>query len=1229
MSHAVFVSRMALPRIAKSSVAAAVVLLTTLLPAQANNTSLAGRVTDPSGLAIPYATIHLTSRATGVALRAESNEQGLYSFPFLSPGEYRINVSARGFRAFEQETVIIATGERTVLDARLELGELADAVTVQDEVTAVNTVDGTRGNPFNTRSILQLPLEGRNVAGLLSLQSGVTSLTDDPKSRDIRNGSVNGAQVNQSNITLDGVDINDQETKYPFNGALRTTLDSVQEFRVVTTNANADMGRSSGAQVSLVTKGGGNAFHGSLYEFHRNNATAANDFFNNRAGVEKPKLIRNVFGGAVGGPIVRNRAFFFFNYEGRRDASDSTEVRSVPTENMRNGVIRYLNTSGGISELSVNQLRAMDPLGIGPSPQVLEYMRGYPVANDNSVGDSINTSGYRFTARTPLSWNTSIARIDWNLGSAAKHQMFLRGNLQADTQQSAPQFPGQVPNTVTTGNNKGLAFGYTVALNPNLISTFRYGLTRAGSADQGIMTQSRADLFMVADPLLGVTSSLSRVMPVHTITEDLAWNHGKHSLQFGGVFRSIRNRRVTNENSFSEVWGDSNTLLDGNTLRMPDLSELWVQPFESSVMSLMGIQNFGQARYNYLVDGTLLPDGSSVNRNFGMEEAELYIHDTWRVTRGLTISAGLRWSLMPPVREINGAQVSMFPNYSNWVNSRVAMADAGRSQLDAGLISFVARDSAQGEPIYPFYKNNFAPRISFAYSPQNTDGWKRKIFGGAGKTVIRGGGGLFYDLFGMEIMQAMDTTAFGLSSAISTAPLGMSLATASRYSGIYNMPDFLPGPPPGGPGVPPETFGYAEVVDSRVRAPYALNLDFSVAREIGRGFTLEVGYVGRLARRALALENSGAAQVNFRDPQSGERLFPALRELQTQVYQNTAVDNVRPIAFWENMFPGAAGNGRTATQSVYEVVQLYSPDPTSALYALDIECEPTCSRLGAYTFFTPQYSYLQAARNISRTDYHSMQVTMRKRFTSGYQFDFNYTWSKTMDMTSIWGGRGAGAEGYSTWIVTNPWDRNSQRAVADYDMRHQFNANWVAELPFGKGKRFGTNTPAVVDAIAGGWQLSGLFRLTSGLPISVLNVRGWPNGWCCPHYGEVVGVVPAQTNNRNAPLIGGGGGPNLFDDPLTALSSFGPANVGPTSNRNNLRGEGVFTIDFGLSKRFTLPFEGHSIQIRAEAFNLTNTVRFRPDLFGTAALEDPGSFGNYNTVMTPARVMQFGLRYEF
>jgi hypothetical protein len=1201
-----------------------------LVPARAyaQNATLSGLVIDPSGAVVPNAEIVLLSEETAAIRRTASNREGVYVFSFTQPGSYTLIATAQGFRQFEQTQVRVEPAQATAIDIRLEVGTQSDTVTVRGNAGAINTVDATKGQAFDTRAILQLPLEGRNVAGLLSLQTGVTGISDDPESRDIRNGSVNGAQADQTTVTLDGVDVNDEDTTLPFATALRTTLDSVEEFRVVTTNANADQGRSSGAQISLVTRSGTNAFHGALYEFHRNSATAANDFFNNRAGVEQPKLIRNVFGGSAGGPLKRNRAFFFFNYEGRRDASESTELRDVPTGALRNGTIRYLTDDGGVGEVGLDYLRSVDPLGIGANAGVLAYLRQYPFPNDDSGGDGVNTSGYRFTAATPLSWNTSIFRLDWNPGGRGAHQVFVRGNLQRDEEQDAPQFPGQPPDTVRRGRSAGFAVGHTAALTTNLLSSFRYGVTRFDSRSTGVQTESRADQYLGGDTLTGLTRSLATTLPVHSLSEDLSFVRGAHSMQFGGVFRSIRNRRSSNDNSFHEVWADSSFLIGGGDLIVPDLSELYVGPFSSSVVSMLGVQNVGVGHYNYDIDGTLLPEGASVNRTFGVEEYELYAQDSWRATAGLTITAGLRWSLMPPVREVNGAQVAILPSYQEFVNRRIALADDGQPSRDAGLISYVARDAADGQPLYPFHKTNFAPRLAVAYSPQSSDGWIARLSGGPGRMAIRAGAGLFYDRYGMEIMEQLDRHAFGLSSTVQSPPLAYDLETAPRYIDPTTIPlSVVPAAPPGGPGTPPENFGDFQVVDSNLRAPYSINLSASISRELGRDFSMEVGYVGRLGRRTLVTENSGATQANFHDPASGQRLFDALRELETQVRSNTATASIRPIAFWENVYSGAATSDMTATQAVYEVVRRYSPDPTSALYDLDIACNPVCSDLGAYTFFTPQFWRFEAVRSLGSTDYHSLQLNLRKRFSRGFQFDLNYTLAKSTDLVSVWGGYQTGIEGYSNWSITNPWDPESQRGPSDFDLRHQINTNWVAELPFGRGARF-LNGP-VADALLGGWQISGVWRMTSGLPISVLNVRGWPNGWCCAHYGEPIGEIPEQTNTTDAPLIGGGRGPNVFDDPAAALAAFAPANVGPVGPRNNLRGDGLFTIDLGLSKRIPLPLEGHSLQFRAEAFNLTNAVRFKPDLFGTTALESPGTFGQYTTTLTPARVLQFGLRYEF
>jgi hypothetical protein len=264
---------------------------------------------------------------------------------------------------------------------------------------------------------------------------------------------------------------------------------------VVTTTANADQGRSSGAQVSLVTKSGSNQVHGSLYEFHRNTVTAANDFFNNRAGVDRPKLIRNVFGASVGGPVRKDRFFYFVNYEGRRDASEGSAVRRVPTASMRDGFVRYKTVGGDVQTLTPAFIQSrIDPLGTGPSSATIQYFRSFPDPNDTTVGDGLNTAGYRFTAATPLVWNTFISKMDWNADRNGSHRMFLRVNYQNDRITGLPQFPGQSPNMETADTSRGWALGYDGAFGSNVIGTFRYGFTGQKLNSSGVQTASRASI---------------------------------------------------------------------------------------------------------------------------------------------------------------------------------------------------------------------------------------------------------------------------------------------------------------------------------------------------------------------------------------------------------------------------------------------------------------------------------------------------------------------------------------------------------------------------------------------------------------------------------------------------------------------------------------------------------------------------------------------------------------
>ena len=303
----------------------AIVILSSAAYAQTGRATVKGVVKDQQGNVVAGATITLANADKNFSRTQTSTENGAYIFTSIPPGTYKIEVEAAGFKKVAIADVQALVDTTIEVDAALEVGAVTETVNITSGSDApLNTSDATLGTTFERRRIVDLPLNANNVVGLLSLQPGVT-----------RTGYVNGGRADQANVTLDGIDVNEQQrgidvvTDEAFASVVRVTRDSLQEFRVTTTNPNADAGRSSGAQVSLVTRSGSNDFHGSLFETHRNTITTANDFFNNAAGVDRPQLLRNIFGGSIGGPIKRNKAYFFGTYEGLREATGTSVVREV------------------------------------------------------------------------------------------------------------------------------------------------------------------------------------------------------------------------------------------------------------------------------------------------------------------------------------------------------------------------------------------------------------------------------------------------------------------------------------------------------------------------------------------------------------------------------------------------------------------------------------------------------------------------------------------------------------------------------------------------------------------------------------------------------------------------------------------------------------------------------------------------------------------------------------
>ncbi|MGA8152977.1 MAG: TonB-dependent receptor [Terriglobales bacterium] len=1259
---------------------------------QSSTSSLRGVVSDPQGAVVVGAKVTLSNPSTGFSQSATTDKVGAYQFLQIPPGTYTLTVSMPGFATLKQENLALQVNVPATVNVAMQVKGEAAIIDVQSQSVQVNSEDATLGNAFGTSQIASLPFEGRDPTQILSLQPGVTFVGSNvDQNQDSRGGSVSGARSDQTNITLDGVDDNDQVKGYAFAGALRSTLDSLQEFRVTTSDANADQGRSSGAQVSLITKGGTNNFHGSVYEYNRNNVGLANDWFNKQSQLQSGlpnvpgQLIRNTFGATFGGPILKNKIFFFLAYEGQRTRENTQTTHVVPSENLRKGIISYDCTgdpacpAGGVETLTRQDLATMDPkcsgngtcpLGPGANPAVISLFQQYPHPNSTAVGDGLNFQGFTFPASTPGMLNTYVAKFDFNI--TQNQHVFVRGGLVDDNTGAGPQFPGQPQSTVTVNNSKGLIAGYTITLRPNLINNFHYGYIRQGVGSIGQLAQNYIEFGNGPDPLSANTFTTKSNVPVHNLTDDVAWVKGKHTFGFGGNLRIITNNRNSDANSFSfarsyDLWlnptafiAGTGSSLDPSAFGFPAVNSNFQTGYDWPVMALTGLLDSSFSNYNITKQGNALPTGTPALRHFRAHEFETYAQDSWRVTPQLTLTYGVRYTLLQPPYETTGTQVSPSISLEGFLQNRAAAMLAGHGYNPP--MSYVLSGQANGKPPYWNWDHgNFAPRVAFAWSPKADGGFMQRLFGGAGKSSIRGGYGIYYDHFGQGIVDSFDRNgSFGLTTTIPN-PIGQyTIDNSPRFSSIDTIPSALIAAPPTGgfpkpaPSGLPDGVANSWGVDDKMKTPYSHVFDFSISRELPSNFVLDVAYIGRMGRRLLQ-EEDFAMPLDIVDKQSGMDYFKAATLLSKAAAANVPIQSLAKIPYWENMFPAAAGvyDGAdfggctpggatlpagfspTATQAMYSSYACALHNETLPLIFADVPgelglgpkpCFPACSKLGPYAYFNPQFTSLYGWRNAGTSSYNALQVTIRRGMTHGLQWDFNYTYSKSLDI-------GSNAERvnevdayYQADQVINSWSPAQLRGPSDFDTTHQFNTNWVFDLPVGRGKRFGSSANRWVNAIIGNWEWSGLARWTSGFPTTIETFTSFPTNWYLPSTAILSGPKP-QTGT----FLNQNGNPGLFKDPAAAQADFRYSLPGESGQRNELRGPGYFGIDSGLSKSW--PFaESQSVKFSWEVFNVTNAVRFDVASLpqNTGELEVPASsFATYNSTLTKPRLMQFALRYSF
>ncbi len=1244
------------------------------LLSQTGTSTIRGTITDPEGRVVVGAMVTLTNAATNTIRNTQSNETGAYVFDLITPSEYRIAVEAKGFRKKIVNNVEALIAKQTEANVQLDVGAANEVVEVKasSQEAIINTQDASLGNTFLSAQITQLPLEARSVVDLLTLQPGST-----------REGYVTGARADQSNLTLDGVDINNaqtgntavpQSTNNLVVGALdndrgnittgpvlRLNSEAVEEFRVTTANGSANQGRSSGSQVNLVTKGGTNNWHGAAFEFYRSRGFTANDWFNNHATdangnwapVPRTPLVRNTFGGALGGPIVKNKAFFFYSYEGRHDASGQSVSRTVPLASLAQGIINYQYCTdascSGIQTASLNlaqneaayvSVRNADPANPAINPSVLSAFADaaskYP-ANDTTTGDQLNTGGFRFNAPTPTRLNSHVAKLDFNLPH--NQTAFLRANVIYD-HQTLPSWLPDSPSPLVWSHPWGLAGGHNWIKGNHWVNNFRYGYTRQAFSNVGDSSGNDIYFRSVFQPT-GQSHSVSRVTPVQNFSDDVSWIRGNHNVQFGANVRLISNSRISFANAFDI--GEENyffyqnvgqnvanafvSYIDANNL--PGAGPLGETCSGSAYMTscleteiaasaVIGRLTAMTSNFTFAKDGTLMAAGTPTVRDFATQAYDEYIQDTWKIRPNLTLTLGLRYSLERPVYEKNGFEVQPTVPLGEYFAQRVAAGNQGTNFVDPIVINRSGPANG-GKPMYNWDKNNFQPRIAFAWSPQGGDGFFGRLVGKGSTSVIRGGFAMTNDYYGQALAVDFDlnntlgfvsnfanhANSFDIGAPYSTKPVGP-LFTGFGQD-VRSLIGTAGGTVPSSlqfPASQPLLDGNTQLgerieqsLDSNLHAPTQYVWNLTIERQLPKGSLVSASYIGRMGRSLLARRDV-AAFNNLRDPNTGMDWYTAGTAIEKLRQQGVSIDQIPSMIspqvaqYFDDMFPpNLAQIIGDYDGLVYDPTWtnaqafLEYQDPANAYFTAndwtDVQAEmDNALAYNGYPirFMQPQYGALSTWATVGNANYHALTVSLQQRLSS-LTLDFNYTWSHSLDDSSGLQSEGA----YGNWngsgaFILNPLRQHDNYANSDFDVRHNINAMAVWQLPFGRGRSLLSGVSRGKDVLVGGWQLSGIFRWNTGLPVySPSDAGQWSTNF------EVQSWVTPTRPVHTCPNKPVNGTPKLFgacnvDQIYQSFRSSYPGETGP---RNIFRYPGYIDLDLGFGKTFKMPWnEDHQLQLR-------------------------------------------------
>lgn len=1094
---------------------------------QATSGTILGQVTDPQSGAIPNATVNAKNDNTGLTQNAETNDNGEYVLLNLPPGSYTITITKDGFTKAVSSKKILQIDQKLRIDIQLAVGSVNETVNVSAEPPLLQTQSTETSQVVDTKKIADLPLLGRNFLDLTKLSTGVVTGGGGNQ----LNIAVNGQREFANSVVVDGIEVTGNRNN---DTGLSVSVDAVQEFKIQTSAYMPEYGRASGASVLIQMKSGANAIHGSVYEFFRPSETAARRYFSPVRG----DLNQHNFGGTIGGPIAKDKLFFFVSYENVRSHDSFSVIDTVPPI----GQIKFLpngdvDLSGLVDPLTGTQIPIFDPLffnanyysqqfagNIIPANRVSAagraiFQKLFPTPTQgsltaNSYGNFVSTQAYKYTAQK------IEPKFDYNISD--KDRLNITYHYTPFNYDQADKFAGKIPidgggslDSGYTGKSvaQSLSIAETHIFSSNLVNEFRFGYSRFKLNEDDLIADANAasslgfgNINVSNFPSTGglpyiyiddYSTGGSTYKPLAFLDsnfqfkDNISFQVGSHSLKGGIDFRNI------NVTPTFSLLPTGYFYTDGR-YQYPPYGPVTSDP------------NYGFTNYNgaFPLGGSSIADillGYPTYTLIGLQltdprtkstERGFYLQDSWQARRNLVLNFGFRYEYQSPFVEKDD-------NLSNFDPVTKTIQLAGRGSNSRSLIN-------------PD-KDNIMPRVGIAYTFRD-------------KTVLRAGYGIFYS-------PENDARSDVLTK-------NYPFATRQDYTNgfDYNTYTFL--------------------------LPYRLDTG------IPRVTTVPIPS-GASSINALTIPNAANQAYYFVDPnfETGySQLFNMT--LQHQLLSDFTVE--------------AAYVGSVSHKLPYAVGDINR-------------------RINGNKLISNDLGKIEAQFSQGNANYHSMQLKADKRFSRGYGFYGAYTWGKCID-----NGPAPFNLGRNSQAPQNPLNLKAERALCSTDVKHSFVATFNYELPFGKGRKFLSDTNSVVNAIIGGWQFNGIFNARTGLPFNVtINAA------------DGTALRPNLVGN---PFIENPTMDKWFN--TAAFSNTGVTATNPGSaGRNILRGPGYSNLDFSAFKRFYLDKirEGMNFEIRFELFNVTNTPHFN----NPNAVFGQGNFGKVTQTIGNPRIIQFAGKFIF